>query len=293
METLESLPIVDTHQHLWDLSRFTLPWNDAEGPLKKNFVMADYLREAEGLNVVKTVYMEVDVRVDQQLAEADYVIDLCQKPDNPMVAAVISGRPDSASFGDWVKSFNGSPYIKGIRQVLHGSNPAGHCLKPEFVRGIKQLGENGLSFDLCMRSDDLLDAAKLVQQCGDTRFILDHCGNLSVQEKSPDARKRWRDGMLALAAAKNVVCKISGIIATAPTGWKPDDIAPNVLETIEVFGPDRIMFASDWPVCTMAATYRQWVRALRVIVKDRSLADNRKLFHDNAVAYYGLKDKST
>lgn len=288
----ESLPIVDTHQHLWDLAKFQLPWTKEVPELAKSFVMSDYLQAVQGLNVVKTVYMEVDVHPSQQMREAEYVIDLCQKKDNPMVAAVISGRPDSPEFADYVKPFKDSPYIKGLRQVLHvPETPQGHCLQPKFVDGIKLLGDLGLSFDLCMRSEELGDADKLVAQCPNTRFILDHCGNLSPQETDPAKRKVWKDGLTALAARPNVMCKISGIIASAKTDWKPEDLAPNIRETLETFGPDRVMFAGDWPVCTLRATFKQWVEALQTIVKDFPVENRRKLFHDNAVKFYGLKDK--
>ena len=104
---------------------------------------------------------------------------------------------------------------------------------------------------------------------------------------------RGMDGMKALAQRENVVCKISGIIATAKEDWKAADLAPNIRFSIQTFGPDRQMFAGDWPVCTLRASYRQWVGALKEIVREMKmpLADQKKLFHDNAVRFYGLKDK--
>ena len=95
--------------------------------------------------------------------------------------------------------------------------------------------------------------------------------------------------MKELAGRKNVVCKVSGIIASAkPGAWKPEDLAPNVHYTLETFGPDRVMFGGDWPVCTLAATYRQWVEALKAITTKLSDADRLKLFHDNAAKFYGI-----
>ncbi len=281
-------PIVDTHQHLWDLSRFRLPWIQKGSPLARSFVIKDYLTATAGLNVVKAVYMEVDVEPKQQNAEADYVIDLCRQGKTPTVAAVISGRPASKDFAKYVGRFKGSRYIKGLRQVLHGpTTPAGTCLRPAFVAGIRLLGELGLSFDLCMRAAELPDAVKLVEACPGTRFILDHCGNANVQAKD---RTQWRRDMARIAQCKNVVGKVSGIVASARPGkWTADDLAPIVNHTLDVFGPDRVMFGGDWPVCTLAATYRQWVEALRAIVRNRKEADQRKLFHDNAVRFYGLK----
>lgn len=287
----DALPIIDTHQHLWDLTRFTLPWHtgDEVQPLRRSFVMSDYLEATRGLNVVKTVYMEVDVAPEQQQAEVDYVTALCEAEDNPMQAAVVSGRPGTAGFEAYARKLAQNKSIKGIRQVLHGpSTPRGFCLRPEFVESIQLLGELGLSYDLCLRSDEVIDGARLVEKCPRTRFILDHCGNMSVTSTDPAARGRWRDGMKQMASLPNTVCKISGIIVTANKDWKAEDLAPNINETMELFGEDRILFAGDWPVCTLRASFAQWVAALKQIVKDRSIAFQKKLFHDNAARFYGI-----
>src|SRR5947207_13751704 len=139
-----NLPIVDTHQHLWDLSRFRLPWLQGAGAINRSFTMKDYLEATAGLNVQKTVYMEVDVDPSQQIEEAEYVIDLCQRHDNPMAAAVISGRPAAAEVKTYITRFKDSPYIKGVRQVLHGgSTPPVYCLTPEFIGGLGLLGNLG------------------------------------------------------------------------------------------------------------------------------------------------------
>lgn len=289
----EVFPIIDTHQHLWDLSKFKLPWLEREKRLAKSYLPEDYAKAIGELEkakppakVVKSVYMEVDVAPEQQQAEADFVIDLCKRGTTTMVAGVVSGRPASDGFEKYAKPFKDSPYIKGIRQVLHGPDtPAGFCLQKSFVKGIQLLGELGLSFDLCMRSTELLDAVKLVDACPNTRFILDHCGNEDVKKKD---HTRWAKDIAELAKRKNVVGKVSGIVAAAPPKWTPEDLAPVVNHTLEVFGPDRVMFAGDWPVCTLAASYRQWVDALRTIVKDRKADEQKKLFHDNASKFYKL-----
>jgi predicted TIM-barrel fold metal-dependent hydrolase len=285
----DPIRIVDAHQHLWDRSKFRLPWIKKGSTLDRDFVMKDYDEAVKGLNVVKAVYMEVDVDPKQQVSEAKYVIDLCRRADTTMAAAVISGRPDQDIFAKYVARFKDSAYIKGIRQVLHGDAPAGHCLKKEFIRGIQLLGDNGLSFDLCMRPGELPDAAKLISTCPDTRFILDHCGNAPVQTKD---LTKWKKDISALAKNKNVVGKISGIVASLKPGeWKAEDLAPAVNHTLDTFGPDRVMFAGDWPVCTLAATFSQWVNALKSIVSERPREEQIKLFHDNAVRFYGLKDE--
>jgi predicted TIM-barrel fold metal-dependent hydrolase len=281
------MPIVDTHQHLWDLGRFRLPWIKPGSPLARNFLTEDYLQATAGQNVVKAVYMEVDVDPSQQAAEAEYIIDLCRQGKALTVAAVISGRPASEGFARYITRYKDNRIIKGVRQVLHGDGtPPGYCLDQAFIKGIQLLGDLGMSYDLCLRPKELLDGVKLIDACPATRFILDHCGNAEVQE--PD-RSAWEKGIAETARRKNVVCKISGIVVSAKPGtWTADDLAPFVNYTLDRFGPDRVLFGGDWPVCTLKATYKQWVEVLRGIVHNRSEQEQRKLFHDNAIRYYGL-----
>jgi predicted TIM-barrel fold metal-dependent hydrolase len=279
--------IVDTHQHLWDLQRFRLPWIRKESPLNRNFVMDDYRAATKGLEVVKAVYMEVDVDPKQQVAEADYILEVCREDKSPTKAAVISGRPASDGFRAYMNRFKENRYLKGVRQVLHNEGtPAGFCNSKEFRAGLRVLDEMGLRFDLCMRHAELPDALRLCEALPNLRFILDHLGNPNVQAKE---QTNWRRDIGRLAKCKNIVCKVSGIVAGAREKWTADDLAPFVNHVMDEFGPDRVMFGGDWPVCTLRATYRQWVEALRTIVRNRSAEHQRKLFHDNAVSFYGLK----
>ncbi len=285
----DKLPIVDTHLHLWDLSKFRLSWinDDLKPTIGKNFLLDDYAQHTRGQNVAKAVYMEVDVDVDQQDAEIAFISDLCRRGDTVLKAAVFSGRPASPQFGEYLARHRNNSYIRGLRQVLHGpSTPRGYCLEPAFVAGIRQLGKIGWSFDLCMRSTELFDAAKLIEQCPDTRFVLDHCGNASMQV---DDLTQWQRDIETLARHKNVIGKVSGIIASAKRDqWTVDRLAKIVNHTLGVFGPDRVVFGGDWPVCLLGAELAQWIEALRTIIRERPVVEQRKLLHDNAVAFYRL-----
>ena len=281
------LPIIDTHQHLWDLSKFRMNWMTPGHPLEQSFTPKEYAAAIDGLNVVKSIYMEVDVEPNLRQAEADCIVDLCKSGKTTMVAGVVSGRPAEAGFKAYAEQFEGSPWIKGMREVIHEERtPPGYCLQPAFIEGVRYLGTIGLSYDICIRAPELPDAAKLSDACPDTRFILDHCGNEPVPNRD---HSQWQRDLEALARRPNVVCKVSGIVASAKKGeWTADDLAPIVNRTLDAFGPDRVMFGGDWPVCTLAATYREWVTALRQIVAVRPEAEQRKLFHDNAARFYGI-----
>jgi L-fuconolactonase len=295
------LPIVDTHQHLWDLRRFSLPWLKNSPQLARSYLMDDYLRAVDGMGVVQTVYMEVAMDPAQHDQEADYVVDLCRRQVGPLRAAVIGGRPGWEGFAKYVRRFHRSPDVKGVRELVRAEQAKdGLRFSDQFVEGVRLLGQLGLCFDLCIPPHTLSEGAKLVQNCPDTRFVLDHCGNADWAAFAPAGRKlprpathqadQWRRGIDRVAACKNAVCKISGIIARVEQGnWSPDDLAPIVNHCLDSFGPDRVMFAGDWPVCTRGAALAEWINALQAIVSRRPVAEQRKLFHDNAVAFYGLK----
>jgi predicted TIM-barrel fold metal-dependent hydrolase len=289
------IPIVDTHQHLWDLSKFQLAWFNPDTPegkiLGKNYTPKEYAEETKGLNVVKAVYMEVDVVPEQQQKEADFIIELCASGKTPTCAAVVSGRPNSDGFEKYARQFKGHKHVKGIRQVLHVKETTPeYFLDKKFVKGIQLLGKLGLSFDLCARPEDLPHHIKLVDQCPDTRFILDHCGNGKITH-TPAEREQWKKDMAEIAKRKQVVGKVSGFIASAPARgrWTLDDLAPIINHTLDVFGPDRVFFGGDWPVCLLGVEkYADWANALKTLVADRPEEQQKKLFHDNAVKFYGL-----
>lgn len=293
------VPIIDTHQHLWDLNVLRLPWLRPGGPLTRDFVMRDYLEATRGLNLAAAVYMEVAVEPSCQLAEAEYVLKLCRADDNPTVAAVIGGRPGQKGFDAYITRFANSPYIKGIRSKI--PKTIGEELssgKGIFLDDLRLLGRLGMRFDLCEAPQRLPECARLVDALPENRFVLDHCGNADPQAFCDESRRersphhhadQWRRDIGRLAERENVICKISGIISRAPEGtWRVDDLAPIVNHCLGVFGPDRVMFAGDWPVCRRRATLRQWVGALQQVVADRPLEERQKLFGKNARAFYGL-----
>lgn len=301
--SLDSSPpdslIIDTHQHLWDRRQLDLPWLSGAPPiLQKDYRTAEYREAFAGLNV-KAIYMEVDVAPKHHEKEADFIAGLCRGGKTPTIAATIGGRPASPQFAGYIAKYKATGHVKGVRQVLHGAaTPNGCCLQPGFVRGIRALGEQQLNFELTMRPTDLLDGVKLTEQCPDTRFVLDHCGNgdpkafnpkLAPGEKRGCTADEWKRGIDAFAARPNVMCKISGIAAFVPPGkWSADDLAPVVNHCLDSFGPERVFFGGDWPVCLLGGPVSAWVDALRQIIASRPAADQRKLWSRNAIAFYQL-----
>jgi L-fuconolactonase len=293
-ESPVSIPIIDTHQHLWDLSRFKLTW--LSPPLDRSFTTKDYIEATQGLHIVKAVYMEVAMPADQRLKEAEYVIELCKDPSSPTRAAVIAGSPAEDGFEQYIKRFKDSPHIKGVRGAF--SSPE-QMSDGQAIKNLRLLGELGMRFDLNVPPQSLMEATQLVDQCPGTRFVLDHCGNVDPVAFFPGDRaaprpaqhspEQWKQNMTRLAAKPNVICKISGLVDNVPSyPLTADDLAPMINHCLDAFGPDRVVFGSDWPVCLRGTSLRNWVELLQKVVANRSGQDRRKLFHDNAVKFYDL-----
>jgi len=287
--------IIDTHQHLWNLRQFSLPWLQPGGELNRDFTMADYKEATEGLGITKAIYMEVAVVPEQKLAEAEYIVKVCEDNSNPTCAAVIGGLVLENSFENYILRFKGNPYIKGVR---HGLNNPRQLGDEQLIQNLRLLGSLNMSFDLLVPPGLIGEGAKMVQQCGQTQFILDHCGNADPlaferrldwnREPQHDA-DQWKRGIDILAKQTNVICKISGIIARVPKGKVCAEIlTPIVMHCLNTFGPDRVVFGSDWPVCTRGAPLHVWTNLLREIVRERSSEERHKLFWSNAYNFYGL-----
>jgi len=293
--TSSGCPITDTHQHLWNLSQFRLPWLKPGGELTRNFTMADYENATRGLGVAKAIYMEVAVAREQKQAEAEHIVTVCADKTNPTCGAVIGGLILEDGFSEYIGRFKGSPYIKGVRHALNSTE---QLADGRLVQHLRLLGRLNMSFDLVVPPRLIGPVAKIVERCGDTRFILDHCGNADPLAFDPSldwGRKpqhnadQWKLGIDTLAKQPNVICKISGIIARAPKGRATAEVlAPIVKHCLDAFGPDRVVFGGDWPVCTRGAPLRVWVNLLREIVQGRPPEQRHKLFWTNAHRFYGL-----
>lgn len=291
-----ALEILDTHQHLWDTRTQQLPWlAGAPEILRRNYLPADYAAATEGLPV-RAIYMEVDVAEANLSEEAEALRRLCASKSSQTFAAILGGRPSSEQFEDYLKKHSDGGFLKGLRRVLHNpETPRGLCLEKDFVRGVRTLGKQGLTFDLCMRPGELNDAAALAAECPDTTLVLDHCGNADTKAflKSPPSEPAhraddWQRAIDRLALKRNVHCKISGVIESMPSGWTPEQLSPVVNHCLDAFGPDRVVFGSNWPVCLLGGSLRSWVKALGEIVATRPPAERAKLWAGNAKRIYKL-----
>jgi predicted TIM-barrel fold metal-dependent hydrolase len=278
------MKIIDTHQHLWDLDLFTYSWLDRVPSLRRSFRMEDYLKAAQGLNIEKTVHMEVDVDEAYMLDETRHILALAEQ-DNPLEGVVACARPERPGFADYLDQITGHPKLKGVRRVLH-TEPDEVAQSSLFAENLRLLPGYGLSFDICILARQLPIAIRLIESCPEVSFVLDHCGNPQVKEQTLDP---WREHIQEASKLPNVVCKVSGILANADLEkWTPEDLRPYIDHVIECFGWDRVVFGSDWPVCMLAAPLKKWVETLALLTRDAGEEKQRKLFYGNAARVYRL-----
>jgi predicted TIM-barrel fold metal-dependent hydrolase len=290
------MEIIDTHQHLWDLDQLPYSWTSNRPALNRSFRPGDYREATRDLTVAKSVHVEADVDEDFMLEEKLHALSLARSDDNPIAGVVAAARPEYDGFREYIDRIAGQRLLKGVRRILH-TEPDELSTTTTFVENVRSLEDYGLTFDICVLARQLPQAINLVEQCPNIEFILDHCGNPNLRSDAGEGEfERWREHLREIADLPNVVCKISGIVvntdltdAASPAGWTAETLRPTVESVIASFGWDRVMFGSDWPVCTLAASFSQWVEALSLLTQDAGAESRRKLFYENAVQVYRLE----
>ncbi|MCC6944675.1 MAG: amidohydrolase family protein [Thermomicrobiales bacterium] len=279
--------ILDSHVHLWDTDRFRIPWLDDIPMLNQPMGLDDYAAATDGLPVDGLVYLQVEVAPPYALTEARQLATLAAS--NSIIQGIVPWAP--LEFGDRCRLFleelvSISPLIKGVRRIVQGEPDPGFCLQPDFIRGAQLLAEFGLSSDLCCNWRQLGQNVELVGKCPDTLFILDHIAKPDIRE---NAFEPWASQITALGAFENCYCKISGVLTEADhQAWEIDQVKPYVMHALEAFGEDRVVFGSDWPVVTQAASYKRWVEVLDDMTAGFSNEAKTKLWSTNGRRFYRL-----
>ncbi len=283
-----SIPILDTHQHLIYPERYSYSWTAAMPALAgRAFRYADYLAAIEGTNVKSTIFMESGVDDAHWRDEAPYVLTLAQARGSLIKGIIATCRPEEEQgFEAYVESIR-SPKLVGLRRILH-TEPDELPERTCFASNIRLLEKFKLTFDLCVLTRQIPPAARLAAQCPNVQFILDHCGIPDIASGETD---RWRQHISDLARLPNVACKISGVLAyCAANAANLEAVRPYVEYCLEQFGWDRVVWGSDWPVCTTTSDLRTWVQITNRLIASADERAQRKLLHDNAMRIYGLKN---
>ena len=280
------LDIIDTHQHLWDTSNLSYPWLDDFDALGKRYLIEDYRRACAGVNVVRSIHVEADVAPAHIVEEVKWLAQIVQS--DSMIGAIVASAPlESSHVEEILKQLVEYELVVAIRRMAWHHPDNQFYRSPELIKGVQLLEKFNLSFDLCANHRQLPAAIDLVTATPNVRHAINHCGGPDIKGKQ---FQPWADRMSELASFDNVHCKVSGIVTTANENWTQTELKPYIDHLVATFGYDRLMFGSDWPVCTLAAEYQQWVEALLWAIQDATDGDKQKLFHDNAKQFYKIRN---
>ncbi len=298
---MKSLAIIDAHHHLWDLSRVNYPWlGEADktaffgdySALERNYLFSDYLADNQHQDVVKTVHLQADAAPSDALAETRWLTEVANRSGglpHAIVAYADFSQPDVESV---LEAHCAYDRVRGVRQILnfHESprlsyTPSNYLEDETWRSNFPLLAKFGLSFDLQIYYQQMQRAAQLAAEHPDIQFILNHTG--MPVERDVRGIEGWREGMMALAECPNVAVKISGLGMTDPR-WTTKRIEPFVLETIAIFGVERCMFGSNFPVDGLFSSYDALFDAYRAIVSDFSAPEQSMLFQNNAERFYRI-----
>ncbi len=279
------MKIIDAHQHLWDTSELRYPWLEGFDALNQRYGPEDYRAAFEGIDIAQSVHIEADPAPGAEVAEVDRLVGIAA--EDGMIGAIVATAPlESADCEATLDKLAADyPMVVGIRRMAWHHEDPGFYRWPSLIEGVRLLPRFGYTFELCANVTQLDAAVHLVRATPDVTHAINHCGGPDI---AGDGFEPWADYMNQLAAFPNTVCKISGLVTRANEGWTPGDLRPYIDHLIGIFGFDRVMYGSDWPVCTLAATYTQWFDVLAHAVEGASEDERRKLFHDNARSFYRL-----
>ncbi|MES2697956.1 MAG: amidohydrolase family protein [Verrucomicrobiota bacterium] len=281
---MPQFPIVDTHLHIWDLGRLRYPWLASVPMLNRNHLIEDYRKACGAVQVAKMVFVQCECDPALSLDEAKWVAEVAKS--EPRIRGIVAQAPLERGEGaqEAVARLTEIPQVKGIRRLIQGEKDPEFCVRPEFVRGVQLLHGYGLSFDICIKHPQLASAIKLVRQCPNVTFILDHIGKPDIQAGKQEP---WRAELRELSRMENVWCKLSGLATEADMAkWTEADLRPYIDHVMACFGVDRVMFGGDWPVSTQATDYPRWVTTVDEALRGCSPDELHKVFVRNAEAFY-------
>jgi L-fuconolactonase len=272
---------IDSHQHFWRFNPVDYGWMQAGWPIRRDYLPTDLESELRAHHLDGCVA----VQARQSLAESRWLLELAKAAS--MIRGVV-GWVDlcSPNVAQELKEFAEHPKFVGVRHVVQDEPDDQFMLREDFQRGIAALRRFGLTYDLLVFPRHLPAAVALAEKFPEQPFVLDHLAKPPIKD---GALSPWREQIRALAKLPNVACKVSGMVTEADwQSWRADDFKPYLDVVFEAFGPDRLMFGSDWPVCLLAGSYDRVLGLAQDYVRQFGADTEAKFFGANAVKFYGL-----
>ena len=284
------ISLLDTHQHLVYREKASYGWTKDIPPLAEgNFTLDDYKSLTEGLGIGGTLFMETGVDDPDYQQETRFVKSLADNSDNGMIGLISSIRPESdEGFETWLEETIAMGVV-GYRRILHVM-PDDTSQSDIFRNNVRKIGVSGKTFDICFLPGQLPVACELAKACENTKLILNHCG---VPDIAGDGLDPWKQDIKALAQIPNVICKLSGLMAyCAPGTSSLETIEPYVDHALNCFGPNRMVWGSDWPVVNLAKGLPEWIAVTRKILGKLSADEASSIAYGTAQIVYKVKIQS-
>jgi L-fuconolactonase len=274
---------IDAHQHFWAYNPQEYAWIDESmAKLRRDFLPGDLKPELDFAGFQGCVA----VQARQSLEETNWLLKLAT--EWPFILGVV-GWFDlrSPQLRSELKALAPHPKLVGVRHIVQSEPDDNFLRRPEFLRGISMLEEFDLAYDILIYDTQVPAAAEFVQRFPRQRFVLDHLAKPPIRSQKLNP---WTLGIQNLAAHPNVSCKLSGLVTEAHWhNWKPEELEPYLDVALECFGPDRLMIGSDWPVCTVAASYSTVVDVVKQFLTLRTVKVLDRVLGANAQQFYKLK----
>jgi L-fuconolactonase len=274
---------IDAHHHFWRYDLTEYGWiSDSMSVIRRDFMPADLEPEtpAAGIDGVVTV------QVRQTLDETRWLLELANEHD--FIRGVVGWVPlADPAVGDHLDGLVGEPKLKGIRHIVQDEPDDDFILRDDFNRGIAALKGYGLVYDILIYERQLPQATAFVDRHPQQVFVLDHLAKPRAKENELEP---WRTNIRQLAERENVCCKLSGLVTEADwQHWTEPQLMPYLETVVEAFGPQRLMFGSDWPVCLLATTYRGWHDLVARFCSQLSVSEQSRIFGESAAEAYQLR----
>jgi len=274
---------IDAHHHLWNYSKQDYGWIGAGmEPLARNFRIADLRAEIHSCGVDGTVA----VQARQSLEETDWLLDQADAAD--FIRGIVGWAPlTNPNVGAILERWNGRTKLKGLRHIVQDEADDEFILRADFNAWIAQLAHTRLVYDILIYEKHLPATIKFVDQHPNQIFVLDHIAKPRICE---NIFEPWRSNLVSLAKRENIFCKISGIVTEADwKNWTPAGLRPYLDTVLRAFGPDRLMFGSDWPVCLLACPYEKWYQTTQDLLAELSDHEKDQIFGAVATKVYSLR----
>jgi L-fuconolactonase len=274
---------IDAHQHFWDLDRFEYAWMPPAPSVLRQTFLPDRLARILARNRFEG---SVLVQANTLLAETRWLLDLSEA--NEFIRAVV-GWVDLTDprLGEILDEFQNRPKFKGVRHPVHDEPDENWLLRPDVLAGLSELALRGLPYDLLLRPQHLPLVPHIAERVPDLRMVIDHIAKppIAAQVFEP-----WARDMEVAAQLPQVYCKLSGMITEAdPKSWKAEHLRPYVGHAMRIFGPDRLMFGSDWPVCMLVGTWKEALAAFTQSIGMQPIEVREKLLGETAQRFYRIE----